>query len=292
MSSTSYGYSVDSERRRGIGLTELAALVVLVAVVCWLVFPRDLSDTLRNADLDAVTLSYSTAWLKAKPDDHALRLVLARDLIELGRFAEADKQLDYVAANTVQPSLLDELQWLRARLPFVALMAMAPAERGGSALSARARVALAKVRPERLETAQLQQYAEMALIMGNLDLAVSAYHLLAVQAPPAWQWHRKAGDAMLARGRYARASEEYILAMRAQQDGAGRADFLKAVSTLQAGGLSGQALGVAARWEGAFLNDSEVLYRLMSLARAAGDGVRAQHYAVLLLRLRKDEVSR
>jgi len=80
--------------------------------------------------------------------------------------------------------------------------------------------------------------------------------------------------------------------MRAQQDGAGRADFLKAVSTLQAGGLSGQALGVAARWEGAFLNDSEVLYRLMSLARAAGDGVRAQHYAVLLLRLRKDEVSR
>ena len=114
MSSTSYGYSVDSERRRVIGLTELAALVVLVAVVCWLVFPRDLSDTLRNADLDAVTLSYSTAWLKAKPDDHALRLVLARDLIELGRFAEADKQLDYVAANTVQPSLLDELQWLRA----------------------------------------------------------------------------------------------------------------------------------------------------------------------------------
>lgn len=292
MSSTSYGYSVDSERRRVIGLTELAALVVLVAVVCWLVFPRDLSDTLRNADLDAVTLSYSTAWLKAKPDDHALRLVLARDLMELGRFAEADTQLDYVAANTSQPSLLDQLRWLRARLPFVALMAIAPAERGGSVLSTRARVALSKVRPERLETAQLQRYAEMALILGNLDLAVSAYHLLAVQAPPAWQWHRKAGDALLARGRYARASEEYILAMRAQQGGARRADFLKAVSTLQAGGLSGQALGVAARWEGAFLNDSEVLYRLMSLARAAGEGARAQHYAVLLLRLRKDGVPR
>jgi len=292
VSSTSYGYSVDSERRRVIGLTELAALGTLVAVVCWLVFPRDLSDTLRNADLDAVTLSYSTAWLKAKPDDHELRLVLARDLIELGRFAEADKQLDYVAANTVQPSLLDELQWLRARLPFVALMAMAPAERGGSVLSARARVALAKVQPGRLETAQLQRYAEMALIMGNLDLAVRAYHLLAIQAPPAWQWHRKAGDALLAQGRYARASEEYVLAMRAQQGASGRADFLKAVSTLQAGGLPGQALGVAARWEGVFLNDPEVLYRLMSLARAAGDGVRAQHYAVLLLRLRKDEVSR
>lgn len=292
MSSTSYGYSVDSERRRVIGLTELAALVVLVAVVCWLVFPRDLSDTLRNADLDAVTLSYSTAWLKAKPDDHALRLVLARDLIELGRFAEADTQLDYVAANTSQPSLLDQLRWLRARLPFVALMAIAPAERGGSVLSTRARVALSKVQPERLETAQLQRYAEMALILGNLDLAVGAYHLLAVQAPPAWQWHRKAGDALLARGRYARASEEYILAMRAQQGGAGRADFLKAVTTLQAGGLSGQALDVAARWEGVFLNDSEVLYRLMSLARAAGEGARAQHYAVLLLRLRKDEVSR
>lgn len=292
MGSTSYGYNVDNERRRVIGLTELAALGALVAVVCWLVFPRDLSDTLRNADLDAVTLSYSSAWLKAKPDDHELRLVLARDLIELGRFEEADDQLDYVAANASELALIDEQRWLRARLPFVALMAVTPGDRQGSPVGARARVEFAKVRPERLEDAQLKQYAEMALLLGSLEQAVAAYDLLAARVPPASQWHRKSGDALLARGRYARASEQYILAMRAQPEGAGRDDFLKAVATLQAGGLSGLALDVAARWEGIFLDDPEVLYRLMNLARAAGDGVRAQHYAVLLLRLRQDGVTR
>lgn len=290
MGSTSYGYSVDSERRRVIRVAELAALSALVAVVCWLVFPRELADTLRRAELDAVTLSYSVAWLKAEPDDHELRLVLARDLIELGRFEEATDQLAYVEAHSDQPALRDQQRWLQARLPFVALMAMAPAERDGSVQYARARVMFAKVHPERLNLPQLQRYAEMALLLGNLNAALEAYHLLAARTPPAAPWYRQAGDALLARGRYARASEEYILAMRAQESGAGRGDFLKAVSTLQAGGLSGQALEVAARWETAFLNDPEVLYRLMSLARAAGDGVRAQHYAVLLLRLRNDGV--
>ena len=289
MSSTSYGYSVDSERRRVIGLTELAALVVLVAVVCWLVFPRDLSDSLRNADLDAVTLSYSNAWLQAEPDDYPLRLLLARDLIELGRFEEADQQLDYVAAHTSSVALVAQQKWLKARLPFMALMAMEPARRDGSEVSLRARRTFADVEPGSLDDEQLRRYAEMALLLDNLDATVQAYHLLAARRPPASQWYRQAGDALLAQGRYDRAADEYLLAMQAQETAEGRRrDFLKALATLQGGGLMDRALNVAAARQAVFVNDSEVLYRLMNLARAAGDGDRAQYYAVLLLRLREE----
>ena len=78
MSSMSYGYNVRTERLRVLGLPELFAFLILIGVVCWMVFPRDLSSSLRSARLDAVTFSYMQAWLKAKPDDHELRLLIDR----------------------------------------------------------------------------------------------------------------------------------------------------------------------------------------------------------------------
>ena len=50
------------ERRAVITTAELLALGVMVVVVCWLIFPRDLADSLRAAEMDAVSLSYSNAW--------------------------------------------------------------------------------------------------------------------------------------------------------------------------------------------------------------------------------------
>lgn len=168
-------------------------------------------------------------------------------------------------------------------------MALAPAQRDGSEFNGRARAAFGQVLPDRLNDAQLPRYAEMALLLGKLDAAVRAYHLLATRQPPAPRWYRAAGDALLAQGRYEQAAEEYLLAMRAQETVEGRRrDFLKVLATLQAGGLMDRSLNIAARWEENFLDDPEVLYRLMNLARAAGNGDRAQHYAVLLLRLREE----
>ena len=83
MSSMSYGYNVRTERLRVLGLPELFAFLILIGVVCWMVFPRDLSSSLRSARLDAVTFSYMQAWLKAKPDDHELRLLMALSLIHI-----------------------------------------------------------------------------------------------------------------------------------------------------------------------------------------------------------------
>ena len=275
------------ERRAVITTAELLALGAAVIVVCWLIFPRDLADSLRSSEMDAVSLSYSNAWLRAEPNDFPLRLLLAEELIELGRFDEAYEQLDYVAANAGSDRFLLRRQWLQARMPFVALMAVPPEYRHDDPLQEQALEALLALRPADLDYRQLERYAEMALILGRPDRAVAAYHQLAERQDNPAGWYRRAGDAFLARGRYQDAAREYLLAMGARAGTVGaRDDFLTAMATLQAGGYLDQALREARRHERAFLADNEVLFRLMKLAQAAGNAERAEYYASLLLRLR------
>lgn len=275
------------ERRAVITTAELLALGVMVVVVCWLIFPRDLSESLRTARMDAVSLTYSNAWLRAQPNDFSLRLLLAEELIELGRLEEARAQLDYVAANAGRDRFLEQQRWLDTRMPFVALMAVPPEQRDQSPLRQQAVSALAALRPAQLDDQRLERYAEMALILGQLDRTVSAYHRLAQRQNNPAAWYQRAGRALLAQGRYPEAAREFLLAMQARPGTAGaRDDFLAAMATLQAGGYLDQALREARRYERAFLADNEVLFRLMKLAQAAGNGERAEYYASLLLRLR------
>ena len=286
MSSRSYGFSAPHERWRVIGPLELLMLALLVVLVCWLVFSRDLAVTLRNARMDAVTLSYAGSWLQAKPDDYELRLLIAQDLIDLGLLQEATKQLDYVAGYSDQRELLNRQAWLRARLPFVALMAVPPEQRPDSPIALEAGAALRRVNPATLNDDEVRRYANMALLLGELDDTVRAYHLLAERQPLPGPWYRQAASDLLAHGRYLAAADEYLLAMESGTDPEQRqADFLQALATLQAGGLLQRALAVGRGRGGAFADQPEVLYRLMNLARAAGDHRQAQFYATRLLRL-------
>lgn len=286
MSSTSYGFNAAHERWRVIGPWELVVLGFLVVLVCWLVFPRDLSSGLRNARMDAVTLSYARTWLKARPEDYELRLLMARDLIDLGLFRQAGDQLDYVAGHSDQREQLNLQAWLRARLPFVALMAVPPEERADSAIAVEAGYAFRRVDPTTLDNEEVRRYADMALALGNPEAAVRAYHVLADRQPSPTVWYRQAARDLLAHGRYRGAADEYLRAMDSQSDPAQRRDdFLRALATLQAGGLLEQALDEGRRRGAAFHDQPEVLYRLMNLARAAGDHGQAQSYARRLLRL-------
>ena len=61
MSSKSYGYTVRTERLRVLGPTELFACLLLILVVCWLAFPRDLAVTLRNARLAEIAVGFQAA---------------------------------------------------------------------------------------------------------------------------------------------------------------------------------------------------------------------------------------
>lgn len=284
MGSKSYGYTVRTERLRVLGPTELLACLLLIVVVCWLAFPRDLATTLRNARLDAVTLSYMQAWLQAKPDDHELRLLMARELIVLGRFGEADVQLDRV--ETADAGYLPQVRWLRLQWDFKRLMAMEPELRAASRLQADT---LASVRSQdwsALDGEQRRELAEMALALGEVERTVRYYRLLATEAKQPADWYEKAGRVLLGQGNYLASGRAYGDAMEASGDAAARKQyFLEALAALEAGSLHDVALRFASRYEHLYYQDKAVLYRLMRLAQAGGNLAQAQRYAVRLLRL-------
>ncbi|WP_133490551.1 MULTISPECIES: hypothetical protein [Alcanivorax] len=286
MSSTSYGYSVARDRWRIVGPPELLALVLLIGVVCWLVFPRDLAGSLRSARMDAVTLSYTNAWLRAKPDDFGVRLVLARNLMDLGLLQQAEEQLDHLSRHASDPSTLATQAWLRSRLPFVALMEIPARQRRDDPLWGQSRAALERVDRTTLSLRQLERYAEMALILDLPDAAVQAYRQLAARQAYPGAWYARGAAALLARGQYREAADEYLLAMASQENHYGRRRyFLAALSSLESGGLIREAAALGQREAAPFLNDQKVLYRLMNMARAAGEYQLAERYAILLLKL-------
>ena len=284
MGSKSYGYTVRTERLRVLGPTELLACLLLIVVVCWLAFPRDLATTLRNARLDAVTLSYMQAWLKAKPDDHELRLLMARELIVLGRFTEADVQLDRVeAANAGYQA---EVRWLRLQWDFKRLMAMEPELRAASRLQAETLASMRSQDWSILDGDQRRELAEMTLVLGEVEQAVRYYRLLATEAQRPGDWYEKVGRVLLGQGNYLASGLAYGQAMEASGDDAARKQyFLEALAALEAGSLHDEALRFASRYEHLYYQDKEVLYRLMRLAQAGGNLTQAQRYAVRLLRL-------
>jgi len=284
MGSKSYGYTVRTERLRVLGPTELLACLLLIVVVCWLAFPRDLATTLRNARLDAVTLSYMQAWLKAKPDDHELRLLMARELIVLGRFGEADVQLDRVEA--ADAGYQAEVRWLRLQWDFKRLMAMEPELRATSRLQAETLASMRSQDWSILDGDQRRELAEMTLVLGEVEQAVRYYRLLATEAQRPGDWYEKVGRVLLGQGNYLASGLAYGQAMEASGDDAARKQyFLEALAALEAGSLHDEALRFASRYEHLYYQDKEVLYRLMRLAQAGGNLTQAQRYAVRLLRL-------
>ena len=284
MGSLSYGYNVRNDRLRVMGWHELLAFLLLIIVVCWMIFPRDLSATLRNARLDAVTFSYMQAWLKAKPDDDELRLLMARELILLGRFGEAEAQLEIIEADGHFHR--GDVAWLRLEKNFYRLMAITPAKREGSMLRLETVKRLKAIDWAELTPGQREDMAEMALALGEADMAARFYGRIASQSNESAIWHERAARVYLAHGEYQQSAAAYIRAMNARGSYTIRKGyFLSALGALEAGSFHRDALNLAARHERTFLNDKEVLYRLMLLAQAGGDMVTAQRYGILLLNL-------
>ncbi len=288
MGSKSYGLNVRTDRLSVARLPELAILLTVILVSFWLVFPRNLSDILRNSHLDAVSLSYMQAWLRAKPDDYELRLLLARELIELGEYQQASYQLELIPRGE-QFGFETEIAWLTLRRDFIQLMAIEPPQRPGTALYPRTREGLQALDINSLSAERADQAAEMAMAMGLVDQAVRLYRQLAVNGYGTEKLHALSARLLLGEGRYLEAAQAHLEAMDASDDyAARRMAFLSALEVLQAGEMYEDAVRVMRERDQAFLQDKDVLYRLMNLSLACADVPQAQHYAVLLLRLPED----
>lgn len=284
MSLLSYGYNVRNDRLRVMGLHELLAFLLLIAVVCWMIFPRELSTSLRSARLDAVTLSYMQAWLKAKPDDDELRLLLARELIMLGHFTEAEAQLSIIERDGHSHGT--EVAWLRLKQDFSRLMAIVPENRDGTMLQYQTIGRIQAMDRDALTLEQQEELAGMAMAVNESDIAAETYTRIAREGRQPDLWHERAARVYLANGDYQQASQAWVRAMAVSNaEDQRKAYFLSAIAALEAGSFHDDALSLAARREAPFLHDKAVLYRLMLLAQAGGDMSRAQRYGILLLNL-------
>lgn len=286
MSSTRYGFVASRKRLVVLSGAELVTVAALVLVACWLVFPRDLSLVLRHsARVDGVTLSYMRSWLAAKPDDDGLRLVLAKALIGHGEFAAATTQLDLVEASNVA-EYHTSVRWLRLNMAFTQLMAVLPPQRRSSLWWSASTDALRRVDIGQLDAQQRGSYAEMSLALDDAESALAVYRALARADSESQVWYVRFAEVLLSQGRYQEAANAYNEAMRATADDVLRKRyFLSAINALEAGNMPHQALRLANHEAHRFHDDNDILFRLMTLAQAAGDLPLAQHYATQLLRL-------
>lgn len=283
MSLQTYGYSAQSKRAKLIQVSELLAFVVLVWVVCWLVFPRNLSDSLRGSELDAVSKQYIETWLQAKPDDVRLRILLAQELIKIGALADARRHLEIIQ-NSNDKTVADEGHWLHAQLEFERLMAVQPHQRKSHELWSISQQALKKVDYHTLPTQHLAQFVRMALLLGFTKEATAAAQYWLDNSQSQTTDIVDIAESFIAYQAYSTAADLYIQALVKTKDTKQQAVFfLAALRSYQAGSKFNEGGVLIERFGGLFLDNDKVLYRIVLFARAANKPGLASFYAGYLM---------
>jgi hypothetical protein len=281
--------TAQGERTRLLPPWVALAFGAAVALALALLFPfQGLQRTLERADapLDALLIAYVEAWLVARPQNAALRLSLARQLMRAGDWQRAQAHLARVLAEGDAGE-----QRTARRLLFDADWERLQRLEAGDEAAATLREALRQQLHEALQTepdpvAGLQ-LAQRALALGETALAVAYWERLLAASPalPAALWE-SAGLQALAVGRHVLAARLLLAARGAERRLAERRRlFLAAMRAAQAGNALAEALDLAERHLGELVADTETLEFLTRLALAANRPDLAQRYAVLLLRL-------
>ena len=285
MSLETYGYSAQNKRIKLISKSELLAFVMLVFIVCWLIFPRDLSLTLRDSELDAVSKQYIEIWLQAKPDDVQLRILLAQGLIHLGQLEQASQHLKIIQKSH-KKSIAAQGYWLHAQLEFERLMAIQPADRREHLLWAISKQALSYVDYRILEPKEIAQYIRMSLLLGFTKDAFSAASYWLQTNNPDSQEITVIADSFAAYQSHSAAASLYIQALiKTQNPEQKSVYFLFALASYQAGSLFGGGTELIQRFARLFLDDEKILYRIVQFARAADNHALASFYASHLMGL-------
>ncbi|EJN08996.1 hypothetical protein PMI40_00981 [Herbaspirillum sp. YR522] len=265
------------------------ALVMVVVLV--LIFPRQtLQQRLQVANAsgraDQLTVEYLKVFLKTQPDNAVLRAELVKQMVGLGQFEEARRQLAILAQSNDPTARLDAT-WLQYRILQQEAFALKPGDPERDRLLAGLHDALQALMQYRLSTAQWLALSQDALGLGDRDAARLAFERLlsqrsAIEPEDAERMARQS----LGLGDYRSSAAFYLLAMNSAGSlQARRAHFLDALRNLQAGGLVAEALEVAERDIGPLAQDRQTLLFLTRLAQAGNRPDLAQRYVKQLLQL-------
>ncbi len=278
------------ERPRLIAPHLLLGIGAMVVVLLALLYPyRELVEYSLNATRgDTLTVAYLRNLLRTDPGNPELRLALVRQSLARRDYVGARASLAPLLAELPTGAAGTEARWVEWTLFESEMQAARP----GSAR----RFELEAELPERLRRAvsieglsdnNRMALVERALTYGQAVLALdmlSAFSRDGRRRDP--RIYRLAATELLGHGEYEAAARLQLLARAAEPDAAVRRQlFLQAIRTLQSGNHLALALETAERELGELAEDTEVLYYLVTLARAANRPDIAARYARAMLKL-------
>ena len=260
----------------------------MVLLGLFLIFPqKGLEDQLgRTNRSDLLTVEYLKAFLAAEPDSPRLRLMLARQLMQLGLYGEARAALRPFASLVLSPARIEAEVYefdLREREAF----ALPPGSEQREAATRAAGEQLQRLAELELTDTQMEYLARRAVAIGENAAAIALYRQLALLGPARPpQASVDAAVLVLGLGGYSVAAQLYFRAQeRSVLPARKREYYMAGVRTLMAGNLYEEAIVEADRNLGALADDTETLKFLARAAQAANRADAAQRYARRLLRM-------
>lgn len=253
-----------------------------------LIFPqkgleRQLAETGRS---DPLTVEYLRAFLSAKPDSPGLTLLLARQLMQLGRFDEARIALRPLLAGNAGAFSVEAGVHEFELLEREAYRSPDGAE--GREQGTREAVAqLRRLLAQELTTVQLDYLARRAVALGDAASAVELHRRMAERGRARGaREYAEAAALVLGLGDHAVAASLYFRAQEASSLPERRREYFRqGVATLMAGNHYAEAMREAERHLGTLADDTETLKFLARAAQAADRADLAQRYARMLLRM-------
>lgn len=264
-------------------------LIVLLALLA--VFPdQSLERRLESSAYGgSVSLAYLGAWLRAKPDDNHLRLVLARRQIQQGELVLAEATLQPIfRAPEVEGYDRAEAALMVLEVREQQMWRLKP----GTDAFATARSAylgqLRQVTAYSWESARMEGFAHQAIALGDFDLGRDLYLRLIRDNPyHSLAWYERIAQMDLAAGHYEAAANIYFAALPYTVDRAQRRQYyLTGLRILQSGNLLREAVASGQAYLGPLEDDRDSLLYLIRLALASNRPDVAEKYVSRLLRQR------
>jgi hypothetical protein len=264
-------------------------LGLLVAGGLALTFPyRDLETRIARETraVDPLQVEYLRLWLRARPDEHGLRMLLARQLAEIGDYAGARAELRALPRGA-DPQAAARIALLEIDIGLRETYALAQDDPRRALLLAELRAQLDAMTRVAWPASIDVELAERAAQAGAFDAALFWHErLLARDAQLSANAWEAAARRIAALGAPELAARLYFRAQSvATRRDEKRRLFVAALRTLEGAGLYDAALAAAEVQIGVLGNDTATLEFLTRFALAANRPDIAQRYATRLLRL-------
>lgn len=238
---------------------------------------------------DSVSLAYLGAWLRAKPDDYHLRLVLARRQIQQGELVQAESTLKpMLTASEVEGYDRAEAELMILEVREQQMWRLKPDSESFAIARSAYLAQLRVVTRYSWESARMEEFARQAMALGDTRLGRDLYFKLIKDNPyHSLAWYERIAQIDLAEGQYEAAANIYFSALPYTVDMQQRRQyFLAGLKILQSGNLMKEAIAAGDAYVGPLVDDRESLLYLIRLALASNRSDIAEKYVSRLLRQR------